>query len=112
MKKAVTVEKIKELVEMSIEFEKVEHGNGSDWDDIFLEPALMESHDVTLAFIESAEKHEFEVVSCYFGLLIRKFNSETLLSAVLSQYKKLYGDDTDNEVYQYDIKGLENWLKK
>ena len=112
MKEVVTVEKLKKTVAMSIKEEKEERGGSSEWDDIFLEPLLLESCEVTLEFINTAEKQEFEVVSCYFSALVRKFNSKALLNAILARYAVFYGDDIDTEIYRYDIDGLENCLKK
>jgi len=110
MKEVITVEKIKAIVAQYIEFAEKEPAGATDWADIFIEPELFVSHDVTLEFIKTTEKDEFEAVADYFFELVSKFHSEELLAAIKAQYIKLYGDNTDTEIYRVDIACLERAL--
>ena len=110
----VTVEKLKELVQEFMRLEQDEYENSTEWAYVALEPDLIRSHDVTLAYLKQIDSKE-EFVSLgensFLEEILDHFQSAAIYGAIEEQYAKFFGTAKETPFYKEFIEGLDKIVK-
>lgn len=106
MKKLVSVDSLKENVQVYMRLEK-ENANGWEWYCTCALGDLLQNENVTLAYVQQMTKEELDVTLSLSLDIVTKFKSLDLACAFVNVYKKYYGQGVDEEnFYQNEIQPL------
>lgn len=111
MKKTITVDYLKRIVQDYIRVEQDEMENSTEWAYVYLEPEILSSKEATLGFLKGMVKLEFDAIAYLFDEIVYKFNSVEILSVIQNKYAEFYGDNKNTDIYNESIKGLENCIR-
>jgi hypothetical protein len=103
MKKVISVDSLKENVQVYMRLEK-ENANGWEWFCTCALEDFLQNENVTLAYIQQMTKEELDVTLSLSLEIVRKFKSLDLACAFLNVYEKYYGQGLDEEnFYENEI---------
>ena len=112
MKKVVSVDTLKENVQVYLRLER-ENANGWEWYCTCALEDLLQNENVTLSYIQQITKEEFNVTISLSLDIVTKFKSVDLACAFVNAYKKYYeqGMDVEN-FYQNEIQPLLKFIQQ
>ena len=113
MKSHITVEQLRELVNMFMIFEQDPNEDSTEWAYACLEPALVECERITLDYLRQISKREFDALgeNGYFEDILRRFPSVEILDVIEMRYLDFYGDNKNTDFYRENIAGLRNCIR-
>ena len=114
MKTMITVERLRELVQEFMIVNKDASGHPAEWAYAYLEPDLIQSREVTLAYLEQMTKEEFIsfAENGFFDHILDKFESAAIYNVIEAQYENFFGTNRDDPFYLEYLIGLDNCVKK
>ena len=114
MKTIITVERLKELVQEFMIVDKDASGHPAEWAYAYLEPDLIQSREVTLAYLEQMTMEEFIsfAENGFFGHILNKFKSAEMYNVIEARYEKHFGTNRDDQFYLDYVKRLINYVER
>ena len=114
MKTIITVERLKELVREFMILRQDVYEHAEEWAYVMLEPDLIQSREVTLAYLEQMTKEEFIsfAENGFFDHILDKFESAAIYNVIEAQYENFFGTNRDDPFYLEYLKGLNNCVTK
>ena len=113
MRKKITVEELEALVQELIVMLEDDSPYTCDWCYACLEPALIESRETTLKYLQLLNKEEFVNLGEYglFEHILGRFKSAEIYSEIEKQYTTFFGEDRDTDFYKEYIGYLSSLVK-
>ena len=114
MKTTITVERLKELVQEFMILRQDVYEHAEEWAYVMLEPDLIQSREVTLAYLEQMTKEEFIsfAENGFFGHILNKFKSAEMYNVIEARYEKHFGTNRDDQFYLDYVKRLINYVER
>lgn len=109
----ISVEKLKELVQTYMTMENDPLEESTDWCYACLEPALIESRETTLKYLQQITKEEFVLLgeNGLFEHILGRFKSAEIYSEIEKQYTTFFDEDKDTDFYKEYIGYLSSLVK-
>lgn len=110
----ITVNELKKMIQKFMALEQDEEANSTEWAYVMLEPALLESQEVTLDYLAQIEnKEEFMALgeNSWFSYILGHFESAEIHNAIEERYARFFGADKDTPFYKEHIEKLAAILK-